>query len=130
MLANVDADRVGQVVTNYLTNALKYSPDDAPVTVALTRDAGMWRVSVRDRGPGIPPDELPHIWERFHRVRGIEVQSGSGVGLGLGLHISKNIVERQEGAVGVESTVGVGSEFWFSLPALDDANDANAAPAH
>ncbi|MGO8947277.1 MAG: ATP-binding protein, partial [Ktedonobacterales bacterium] len=57
-----------------------------------------------------------HLWERFHRVEGIEAQGGSGVGLGLGLHISRTIIERHDGQVGVQSTPGQGSTFWFILP--------------
>ncbi|MBF6590924.1 MAG: MEDS domain-containing protein [Ktedonobacterales bacterium] len=111
-----DADRVGQVVTNYLTNALKYSPDHQPVIVCLEVDDATARVSVRDRGPGLPPEEQDAVWQRFHRVHGIQVQSGSGVGLGLGLYISRTIIERHGGAVGVDSTPGHGSSFWFTLP--------------
>ncbi len=117
-----DADRLAQVVTNYLTNALKYSPELAPieVRVELVGDAGthgtVARVLVRDYGPGIAPEEQERIWQRFHRAEGVLVQSGSGVGLGLGLYISREIVERHGGAAGVESTPGAGSTFWFSLP--------------
>ncbi len=111
-----DSERLGQVVTNYLTNALKYSPPEAPVAVALRLEQGQARVEVRDNGPGLPPDEQERIWERFHRVKGIEVQSGTGVGLGLGLHICKTIIERHAGQVGVQSTPGHGATFWFTLP--------------
>jgi PAS domain S-box-containing protein len=112
----VDPWRIEQVVTNYLTNALKYSPSDRPVAVGIEVAAQQARVWVRDQGPGLPPEEHERIWERFHRVKGIEVQSGSGVGLGLGLHICRTIVERHEGQVGVESSPGQGSTFWFTLP--------------
>ena len=111
-----DSRRLGQVVTNYVTNALKYSPADRPVTVGLAVKGKEARIWVRDEGPGVPAKEHEHIWERFHRVQGIEVQSGSGVGLGLGLHISRTIIEQHHGQVGVESTPGEGSMFWFSLP--------------
>jgi K+-sensing histidine kinase KdpD len=115
-----DADRIGQVVTNYLTNALKYSADDKPVTVGLEVDGPMARVSVHDAGPGIPAAEQERIWERFYRVPGIEHRSGSGIGLGMGLHISRTIVERHHGHVGVASHPGAGSSFWFTLPLLGD----------
>lgn len=111
-----DADRIGQVVTNYLTNALKYSQDDRPVEIDIAIGDRHARVWVRDNGPGLPPEELDSIWERFHRARGIEVQSGSGIGLGLGLHICQTIIERHQGQVGVESAVGQGSTFWFTVP--------------
>jgi signal transduction histidine kinase len=110
-----DAQRLGQVVTNYLTNALKYSPEDGPVTVGIALEGQQARVWVRDAGPGLPPAEQPRIWERYHRVKGIEVQSGTGVGLGLGLYICRTIVERHHGQVGVQSTPGQGSTFWFTV---------------
>jgi signal transduction histidine kinase len=112
----MDPERIRQVVTNYLTNALKYSAEDEPVTVGLDLEAGAARVWVRDRGPGLPAAEQALIWERFHRVPGIEVRSGSGVGLGLGLHISRTIIEAHRGEVGVQSAPGEGSTFWFTLP--------------
>ena len=111
-----DEHRIGQVVTNYLTNALKYSPPDAPVAASLRLADGVARVAVRDRGPGLTPAQQAHIWDRFHRVPGVKQQSGSGAGLGLGLYICKTIVERHGGRVGVESTPGQGSAFWFTLP--------------
>jgi signal transduction histidine kinase len=111
-----DAQRIGQVVTNYLTNALKYSPADHPVTVGLEVDDQQAQLWVRDQGPGLPPEELDHIWDRFYRVQGIEVQSGTGVQLGLGLHVCRIIIELHRGQVGVQSTIGAGSTFWFSLP--------------
>jgi signal transduction histidine kinase len=117
VLAN--ADRLSQVLSNYLSNALKYSPADQPVTVQLAVVDDQAVVSVADHGPGMPPEEQSHIWELFHRVPGIEVQyeNGDSAGsLGLGLHICKQLVELHPGGrVGVESTVGVGSTFWFRL---------------
>jgi signal transduction histidine kinase/PAS domain-containing protein len=111
-----DPWRIEQVVTNYLTNALKYSAADRPVAVGIELGDQRVRVWVRDQGPGLPLSEQEHIWESFHRAEGIEVLSGSGVGLGLGLHICRTIVERHEGCVGVESAPGAGSTFWFTLP--------------
>ncbi|HEU5367261.1 MAG TPA: ATP-binding protein [Ktedonobacterales bacterium] len=120
----VDPNRIGQVLTNYLTNALKYSSADQPVRVGLDVEGQKARVWVRDQGTGIPPKEQAHIWDLFHRVPGIEVQSGSGIGLGLGLHISKTMIEQHHGTVGVESNAGQGSTFWFTLPLADTAPPA------
>jgi signal transduction histidine kinase len=111
-----DADRIHQVVTNYLTNALKYSPPDRPVVVTLEREGAHARVAVRDAGPGLSAEQQAHIWLRFYRVAGVEGRSESGAGLGLGLYICKSIIERHDGAVGVESRPGHGSTFYFRLP--------------
>ena len=113
-----DRDRINQVISNYLSNALKYSEAERPVEVCVEVRDGAARVSVHDEGPGLSPDEQQRIWERFYRVPGIQVKSGSGVGLGLGLHISRVIIERQGGTVGIESEPGKGSNFWFSLPIM------------
>ena len=111
-----DADHVSQVASNYLSNALKYSEADRPVEVHLEVSGPQARFSVRDEGPGLSAEEQQRVWERFYRVPDVEVQSGSEVGLGLGLHISRTIIEEQGGHVGVESTPGEGSTFWFTLP--------------
>ncbi len=111
-----DAERIGQVVSNYLTNALKYSPENKPVQISVRCDGRFARVAVRDQGPGLPTAEQKRIWERFYRAAGIRVQSGSGVGLGMGLHICKNLIERHGGRVGVASALGHGSTFYFTLP--------------
>src|SRR5919198_583362 len=95
-----DVDRIGQVVTNYLTNALKYSPDARPVTVGLEALPAQARVWVHDEGPGLPAAEQERIWERFYRASGIVPQQDSShSGLGLGLHISRIIVEQHHGQV-------------------------------
>src|SRR5262249_24960095 len=112
-----DAERLGQVVTNLLTNALKYSREEFPVVVGIQEEEDQQgRVWVRDQGPGIPQHEQAHLWERFYRVPGLQVQCGSGVGLGLGLYVSKTIIEQHGGQVGVQSSPGAGSIFWFTLP--------------
>jgi PAS domain S-box-containing protein len=118
-----DADRLGQVLSNYISNALKYSADDQPVRVLVELDGGTAIVSVQDKGRGLPAEEQEQVWDLFHRVPGIELQSSTGGGgsLGLGLYISKRIVELHHGQVGVESEEGQGSTFWFRLPLATDA---------
>jgi signal transduction histidine kinase len=112
-----DGDRLERVVTNYLTNALKYSPEDQPVAVRLEVEGeGRARVAVTDHGPGLTPSEQERVWQRFYRAEGVPAQSGVRRGLGLGLHISKTIIEAHDGHVGVESAPGQGSTFWFTLP--------------
>jgi len=126
-----DADRLGQVLTNYLTNALKYSPPDKPIAVSLEVHSRLARVAVRDEGPGLPPEEQMRVWEPFHRAPGIAVQSAGGESLGMGLHICKTIVDAHGGQVGVESEVGQGSTFWFTLPLAmheEAGDDATATP--
>jgi signal transduction histidine kinase len=115
-LIRVDRDRIVQVITNYLSNALRYSAADRPVAVGVACGDRELRVSVRDEGPGIPSTELTRIWERFQRGAGAQKQAGSHVGLGLGLYISRTIIERHGGRVGVDSVPGAGSTFWFTLP--------------
>ena len=119
-IITADADRVGQVLNNYLSNALKYSDESKPVEVRLSREGSEVKVAIVDQGPGLSPEQQEHIWERFYRVPDIEVKSGSGIGLGLGLHICRTIIERQGGEVGVESEPGQGSTFWFTLPLIEN----------
>lgn len=111
----MDVARVRQVLTNFLTNALKYSPAAQPVRVRLHVAAGHAHVAVSDAGPGIPPEEHVRIWERFYRSRHVPTQHGPE-GLGLGLYISRAIVERHGGHVGLVSQVGRGATFTFMLP--------------
>ena len=117
-----DADRIGQAVTNLLTNALKYSAGTAPVDVRVRVTESGAQVRVRDHGPGIARTEQPYVWERFHRVPGVQTVSGSGVGLGLGLYITREILARHGGHVGLKSALGKGSTFWVTLP-LSDQED-------
>ena len=116
ILVMADVNRVKQVVIHYLSNAHKYSPIAETIEISLKTEGQMARVSVRDKGPGIPPGEHHKIWERFYRIPNIEVVNGSEVGLGLGLHISRAIIEQHHGHVGLQSAPGAGSTFWFTLP--------------
>ena len=109
-----DRDRLVQVVSNLVNNAVKYSPDGGTVTLTSRSEGGFALVSVTDTGVGIPPDEIGHVFERFRRVRSGAAQSIPGTGLGL--TIVKQIVEMHGGKIWVESAVGHGSAFHFTLP--------------
>jgi PAS domain S-box-containing protein len=120
-----DRDRLEQVLGNLLENAVKYSPDGSDVHVNVEERAEQVVTSVADRGIGIPQDEIGQVFERFHRGR--QVSSTNYGGLGLGLYITKQIVERHGGTIGVESRHGEGTTFQFTLPAADDRTFAAAA---
>ncbi|MGE5561574.1 MAG: ATP-binding protein [Chloroflexota bacterium] len=112
-----DPDRTKQVLVNLIDNAIRYSPAGGEVTVSVSGpDAArqVW-IAVRDRGPGIPAELLPHVWERFFKADRARRRDSSGTGLGLA--IARRLVEAQGGQVRVESTVGEGTVFSFSLPA-------------
>jgi PAS domain S-box-containing protein len=113
LLVYADQPRLIQVLTNLLTNAIKYSPEGADVTVRVTRQGDEAHVSVADRGIGIPPEALPRLFDRFYRVTGTarHVQ-----GLGLGLYIARRIAEAHGGRIGVKSEPGLGSSFTVTLP--------------
>jgi len=109
-----DRDRLIQVVSNLVNNAVKYSPDGGKVTLSTRTEDGFALISVADTGLGIPPDEIGHVFERFRRVRSGAAQSIPGTGLGL--TIVKQIVEMHGGKIWVESAVGHGSAFHFTIP--------------
>lgn len=109
-----DRDRIKQVFINLLDNAVKYCPEGSEVRVRLETDGESIIVQVADDGPGIPPEDLPHIFEKMYRV---EKESTRAVeGSGLGLSIVKRIVELHGGRIAVESTVGEGTTFRVRLP--------------
>jgi len=110
-----DSDRLMQVMDNLLSNAAKFSPPEGPVTVAVKRVGGRLRVSVQDRGRGVPKEFRGRIFERFAQAE----TSGARNGCGLGLSISKAIVEQLGGRLDFETTDGAGTEFFFELPEWD-----------
>lgn len=113
-LVSGDRDRTGQVLMNLLTNALKYAPHAKEVILSLSAAKGFAHIQVTDFGIGIPEDKLRRVFSRFYRVEGPGNESSAG--LGLGLYISSTIVKRQGGKIWVESTVGKGSQFHFTIP--------------
>lgn len=118
-IVRADADRIDQVLANLLSNTLKYSPHERPVTLTVRKEAANVVMAIRDEGSGIPQEALPHLFERFYRVPGVQVQSGSGVGLGLGLYITRELVERHGEQIRAESTPGLGTTFSVTLPLAD-----------
>jgi PAS domain S-box-containing protein len=108
-----DPQRLNRILTNLLSNALKYGRPGSVVTVALSQTGSEGVVSVRDQGPGIPENELQHVFRRYYRIRQGDQHRD---GLGLGLNIAKGLVEAHGGRIWVESEVGIGSTFSFSLP--------------
>lgn len=116
-----DPKRIAQVLTNYVTNAMRYSTPDSPIHVHLEiRDHTHAALCVRDQGPGIPQEDHERIWERFYQIPNIKILSGSGTSLGLGLYISKTIIEQHGGRVGVTTIPHQGSIFWFALPLTEN----------
>jgi signal transduction histidine kinase len=109
-----DRERIGQVLTNLLTNAMKYSPQANAIVVRLAPGTERATVSVQDFGIGIAPEKQEHVFERFFRVSDSEHETFPG--LGLGLFLSAQIVKRHGGRMWVESRVGVGSTFFFTVP--------------
>ncbi len=108
-----DQNRLERIVTNLLTNAFKYSEPGTDVTVTISDAGGEVVTSVSDRGQGIPAEELAHIFRRFHRTRDARQRRE---GLGLGLYITRLLVEAHGGRIWVDSEVGKGSTFHFTLP--------------
>lgn len=112
-----DESRIEQVVVNLVNNAIKYAPDSRDIYLSTeTLDNGQIRISVKDNGDGIDPAVQPFIFDRYYRANH---QGKKYSGLGLGLYISSEIIRRHEGDIGVESSLGKGSRFWFTLPAKE-----------
>jgi signal transduction histidine kinase len=112
----VDAGRISQVIANFLSNALKYSPSEKPITVGVTEGDQEARVWVRDEGPGLSPQDQQRVWQRYFQGEGAHNRDVKSVNLGLGLHLCRLLIEQHHGRIGVESQVGQGSTFWFTLP--------------
>lgn len=106
-----DGSRLERVLDNLLSNALKHSASDAPIVVEVSEDGEVAALSVSDQGRGIPPEQLPHLFQRFYRPPGTTAD-----GLGLGLYIARLIVEHHGGLIHVESEVGRGACFRFTIP--------------
>ena len=112
--ANADPLRIEQILTNLLENSNKYSAEGAPIRIHVAGAEGGVLLSVEDRGPGIAPEELPHLFDRYFQTRRAR---GATRGVGLGLYIARGLVEAHGGRITVESTPGRGSTFAVWLPA-------------
>jgi signal transduction histidine kinase len=113
VMVYADYRRIDQVLVNFISNAIKYSPQSNKIDISVEQDGKDATVKVRDYGIGINPEKLPHIFDRYYRVDALGHQFS---GLGLGLYISAEIIKRHDGKIGVESDWGDGSSFWFKLP--------------
>lgn len=123
-LVDADAAAVRRVLVNLLNNAVQYSPEGGAIRVRMRRDDGHVCVEVEDEGVGIHAEDVPLLFQKFGRLR----QDGSaGGGMGLGLFLVKALVEQMHGSVGVESTPGDGSTFWFTLPVAEQAEGRSGA---
>jgi two-component system sensor histidine kinase/response regulator len=120
-LAWADRDKVTQVLTNLIGNAVKFTPHLGKVTMTVSRTDAWLQISIADTGPGIPPQEASKIFDEFYQMSRPGREKSRGVGLGLA--ISKKLVEMHGGKIAVDSVVGGGSNFSFTLPAqsLHDA---------
>lgn len=114
----VDPERLERIFTNLLLNAEKYSAPDTPFELTARRQGNTVVISVSDHGQGIQPDDLPHIFDRFYR----SAQGRKAEGIGLGLYITKLLVEAHAEHIWVESEVGKGSTFSFTLPVATEGS--------
>jgi two-component system, OmpR family, sensor kinase len=111
-----DRDRLKQVLVNLVGNAINYSPAGGDVLVSLGKEQNQARLTVSDTGPGISPEDLPHVFERFYRGEKSRTRSKDGKGFGLGLSIAYWIVRNHDGRIEVDSKVGAGTTFCIWLP--------------
>lgn len=108
-----DAERIDQVVINFVNNAMKYAPDSKEINIHIKKADNLVKVSVTDKGPGIPLEKRPHLFERYYQA---DSSGNQYSGLGLGLYICAEIIKKHGGQIGVESDIDKGSTFWFTLP--------------
>jgi signal transduction histidine kinase len=125
---NVDPERIGQVLRNLLSNAVAYTPRGGTATASAEAGTGSVRISVQDTGVGIAEEDLPYVFERFYRADKSRCRATGGAGLGLA--IARHLVEAHGGQIAVESQVGAGSTFSFTLPASSPDHSHDHEPDH
>ncbi len=108
-----DEHAIDQVIVNFVNNAVKYAPDSLEIFMDIEKLDDSVKISVRDTGPGVPAEKIPFLFDRYYQAQPAGFNNS---GLGLGLYISSEIIRKHGGDIGVESVIGVGSTFWFTLP--------------
>lgn len=116
-----DEDKIKQVLSNLINNAVKYCGEDKKVMINIKRIGKKFRVEISDHGPGISQEELPHVWDRYYKASSNYVRSTTGTGLGLS--IVKEILTLHHADYGVNSKLGKGTTFWFELPLMKKEKD-------
>ncbi|WDF53929.1 ATP-binding protein [Mucilaginibacter sp. KACC 22063] len=111
---NADKDKIGQVLTNLISNSVKYSPSGSTIIISCVIDGADVLVTVKDEGIGIAPVDIDKLFDRYYRVESHAMKSIAG--FGIGLYLCKEIIEQHKGTIGVNSSPNNGSEFWFRLP--------------
>jgi len=109
-----DKNKIQLVITNLIENAIKYAPSGTPIQVRISSDRNEVKFEIIDQGPGIADHDALRIFDRFYRVQNADTKQIAG--FGIGLYVCKEIIELHQGNIGVESTLGKGSRFWFTLP--------------
>ena len=111
--ANIDIDKIDQVIVNLVNNAVKYAPHSPDIMINIAQQGSVAKMSITDKGPGIPPEKLPYLFDRYYRV---DSSGNQYSGLGLGLYICAEIIKKHNGQIGADSELGKGTTFWFTLP--------------
>ncbi|MCH4006547.1 MAG: HAMP domain-containing histidine kinase [Eubacterium sp.] len=124
LIVNADEAKIKQVMNNLMSNAVKYCGEDKFIRVTLKRSGRKVRFSVEDHGPGIPADELPHVWDKYYKASANHARDTKSTGLGLS--IVKEILNLHKAAFDVDSTVGKGSTFWFELPLMHNTRNLHS----